>query len=299
MKVKKHHKTQTQTQTQIFCELNHIYKTYQKLLTKISFYSHLLFFFLFTLFASFANFSFASDTEADREKLVSAKSRKFLRSDKAKQYVIISGNRDSDHNSRSQEIDLRYLYQSKQSLHEINYLQENRYTNKGTTVGNTYLEKDRERYDILISNKFRILKDSQNYLAVYNRVDYDDLSSYYYDFRSAVGFGRSFFSDKIELDASYGYLNIKNSGSKTFLLPSIRINIPITKKITFTQRAFWFIDYESMDNEIRSTLQYRIAKNYSLTLNHIFEQRKYDDLDDRVQVNQTRKYTSIGLSINF
>lgn len=232
----------------------------------------------------------ALDSESDREKIVAARSKKFYRSSRAIQSFLLSGNKDSDYNSKSYQIDSRYYYQSEKQMHEINFFHKVAYS-QSSSQG---LKKTSELYDTLLSNKFMLSSESKNYGVLYNRVNYDEFSSYYYDLRSAVGFGRIFFDDKVELDASIGYMDIKNSGSKSFLLPSIRMNFPITRNLTFTQRAYWFIDYESMDDEIRTTLKYRINNRVSLALNHIFEQRKYDDLNKSAAVNQTRRYLSVG-----
>jgi len=236
----------------------------------------------------------ALDSESDRERIFAAKSRKFYRSSRAAQSLLISGNKDSDYNSKSYQIDTRYYYQSDRQMHEVNFFQKTSYSNYGTTSGKNYLVKKSELYEGMISNKL-ILFDTKNYAAFYNRVDYDNLSTYYYDMRTAAGLGRIFFGDKIELDASIVYMDIKNSGSKSFLLPSFRANFPITKNVTLTQRGYWFIDYESMDSDVRTTLKYRLNNRISVSLNHIFEQRKYGDVTKRSEINQTRRYLAFGL----
>ncbi len=251
-----------------------------------------LFIFLFVIF--FADSAIALDSESDREKIVSAKSRKFYRSSRASQSLLLSGNKDSDQNSKSYQIDSRYYYQSDRQMHEVSFFQKTAYANLSSTPGKNYLVKKSELYDAMVSNKIMLL-ETKNYAALYNRVNYDELSTYYYDLRSAVGLGRVFFDDKIEIDTSIGYMDIKNSGSKTFLLPSFRANFPISKNVLLTQRGYWFIDYESMDHDLRTTLKYRISSKLSLSLNHVFEQRKYDDVKKRTQVNETRRYISLGL----
>ncbi|MDX2082911.1 MAG: hypothetical protein SFV53_02865 [Rickettsiales bacterium] len=252
--------------------------------------------FLLTSFL-FCDFAWSLDSESDREKIVAAKSRKFYKSSRALQSFLISGNKDSDHNSQSYQLDTRYYYQGERRVHEINFFQKTAYADSGSGIKKEDMVKKSELYDVMTSNKFLLAK-SNNYAVLYNRVNYDELSTYYYDIRNAIGFGRSFFDDKIELDSSFGYLDIKNSGSKTFLLPSIRMNFRITNKLSFTQRAYWFIDYESMDDDIRTTLKYRINNRVSLALNHIFEQRKYQDLKNHTQINQTRRYLSVGFVID-
>ena len=246
-------------------------------------------FFLSFLFLP-CDLALALDSESDREKIVTARSRKFYRSSRAIKSFLISGNRDSDYNSKSYQIDARYYYQSERQMHELNFFQKTTYGDVSAKKAGE-MEKKSELYDVMLSNKF-MLGTSKNYGVLYNRLNYDELSSYYYDMRTAGGVGRIFFEDKVELDASVGYMDIKNSGSKSFLLPSIRLNFPITRNLTFTQRAYWFIDYESMDDDIRTTVKYRINNRVSLAINHIFEQRKY--AQNHALVNQTRRYFSFG-----
>ena len=144
-----------------------------------------LFLFLFLLFAP--NPALGLDSESDREKIVTAKSRKFYRSSRAIQSLLLSGNKDSDYNSKSYQLDFRYYYQSDKQMHEINLFQKTSYSSSTKTD----LEKKNELYDAMVSNKFMI-GESKNYGVLYNRVDYDELSSYYYDLRTAAGFGRIF-----------------------------------------------------------------------------------------------------------
>ncbi|NBV06182.1 MAG: hypothetical protein EBS06_02970 [Proteobacteria bacterium] len=252
-----------------------------------------LYFFSVLIFFLVSCPALALDSESDREKIVSAKSRKFYKSSRAVQSFLLSGNKDSDYNSKSYQIDSRYYYQSDKFLNEINFFQKTSYAEASSGAKKNELVKKSELYDVMGSSKF-LLSQSNNYAVLYGRVNYDELSSYYYDLRSAAGFGRIFFDDKIELDASIGYIDIKNSGSKTFLLPSIRMSFPITRNLILTQRAYWFIDYESMDDDIRTTLKYRINSRFSLALNHIFEQRKYENSIKNAQINQTRRYISVG-----
>jgi hypothetical protein len=236
----------------------------------------------------------AIDSESDREKIVAAKSRQFYKSNVARQSLLIAGNYDSDQNSKEYHINSRYYYRSNKQMHELYLFHDSNYANQGTSAGKHHLVKKSERYDATLSDKFMI-SQSNNYGVLYGRVNYDDLSSYYYDLRGAVGLGRSLFGDKVEFDTSVGYTDVKAYGSKIFLLPSVRINLRLTSKMTFTQRGYFFIDHESVDNDLRTSLKYKIGKNVSLALNHIFEQRRYADTSDKATTNQVRKYLSFGL----
>ncbi|MBU6338720.1 MAG: hypothetical protein KGQ36_01945 [Rickettsiales bacterium] len=252
-------------------------------------------FFPLVIFLSFLNpiSAFALDSESDREKIVSAKARRFVKSSLTNQSFLVSGNYNSDQNSKDYHVDSRYYYRSARQMHEIYLFQETKYADQ-TLAGKRSLVKKSERYDGTISSKFMIA-DSNNYTTLYSRANYDDLSAYYYDLRNAAGLGRIMFNDTVEFDTSIGYTDVKQYGSKIFVLPSLRINLRLTEKVTFTQRGYFFIDHEGIDDDIRSSLKYKIGKNVSLALNHIFEKRRYGDQSNNKTVNQVHRYVSVGL----
>ena len=234
------------------------------------------------------------DSESDREKIVSSKARKFYNTNMVSQSLLLSGNYDSDQNSKEYHIDSRYYYRSNKQMHEFYFFQESNYANLSASAGKNHLVKKSERYDATLSDKF-IIAQSKNYTTLYGRVNYDDLSDYYYDLRSAAGLGRILFDDRVEFDTSIGYTDVKAYGSKIFLLPSIRLNFNLTKNTTFTHRGYFFIDHESVDNDFRTTLKYKINKKVSLALNHIYEQRRFGNDTSSRNTNQVRKYLSFGL----
>lgn len=254
-----------------------------------------LFLVLFSLFFLLTTNSFAVDSESDRERIVSAKARRFYKAGNVNQSILFSGNRDSDQNSKEYHIDCRYYYRSNRQMHEFYFVHEQNYANLGTSKNKRYLVKKSELYDAIISDKFMIA-DSNNYATFYGRANYDDLSSYYYDYRVAGGVGRVLFDDKIELDASVGYNDIKIYNKyQMFFLPSIRVNLQLTKNTTFTHRGYFFINSNSVDNDFRTTLKYRLSKKVSLAFNHTYEQRRYAETGDTSVTNQIRKYISFGL----
>ncbi len=253
-----------------------------------------LFFLIFVCFFLTSN-AFAIDNESDRERIVSAKSRKFYKNGNISQSILLSGNRDSDQNSKEYQLDCRYYYRSGKQMHEFYFTHEQNYSNLGTAKNKHHLVKKSELYDAIISDKFMIA-DSNNYAVFYGRANYDDLSSYYYDYRVAGGVGRIFFDDKVELDASVGYNNIKVYDKyQMFFLPSVRINLQLTKNISLINRGYFFINSNSIDNDFRTTIKYRISKKVSFAINHTYEQRRYKETSQESVSNQIRKYLSFGL----
>jgi hypothetical protein len=249
--------------------------------------------FIAAFFPFFVKDLYAIDSKSDREKLVSARSRKFYQSSRVKQSLMLSGNYSSDWNSKEYQFDLRYFYQSDRQIHEFYFLREIKYANLSTTPGKTHLVKKTDRYDATLSNKF-VLFDTKNYGVLYNRMNQDDLAVFQYDFRTAAGIGRMFFDDKIEIDGSFGFNETGAYGNKFFFLPSTRINLKLSQDITLTQRAFVFVNHKSTDTDVKTTLKFRLDDKKSFVINHSFEQRRYDNNKKRIAINESSRYVAIG-----
>lgn len=176
----------------------------------------------------------------------------------------------------------------------MNFQNDNDYADSGSAKNKRYDVKKSELYDFSLSSKARI-KDSENYGVFFHRTMYDDLSKFYYDLHTAVGLGRMFFKEKLEFDISIGYHDIKTYGHEIDIIPSIRTNFKITKNLTLTQRGYWFLDHESMDNELKSSLVYRISDRMSLELRHTFEKRRYEEDDKNVTTNLVNRSVTVGM----
>lgn len=237
--------------------------------------------------------AFAVETEANREDIVAARAKKLYRSNSARQYLSIGGSQTSDYNSKYYQLNAKYFFQSANYINEINFKNENKYSDSGSSSSKRYNVKTSELYDTSLSSKAR-LGESNNYAVFFHRTIYDDLSKYYLDMRTAAGLGRMFFGGKIELDCSIGYHDVKNYGYEIDFIPSIRTNFKITKNLSLIQRGYWFLDHESMDNEFKTSLVYRIRDKVSIELRHSFEQRRFED-DDNVTTNQVSRSTTLGL----
>lgn len=236
--------------------------------------------------------AFAIESESNREAVVSPRSKKFYRSNRARKYVAFGGSYSSDYNSKEYQLTSRYLYQSDRFINEINFQNEHEYADSSSDNRN-YVKKT-ELYDLTLSSK-ALIKDSRNYGVFFHRTIYDNLSSYYYDLRTAVGIGRMFFNKNLELDTSIGYRDVKNYGHKIDFIPSMRAKFRITKNLTFVQRGYWFIDNESIDNGLKTSISYRLNKKLSFEIRHNFEQRRYEDDEDNEQVNRVNRSITIGL----
>jgi hypothetical protein len=238
--------------------------------------------------------SFAIESKSNREALVSPRSKKFYKSNSSRKYLSFGGNHTSDYNSKSYELNSRYLYQSQNFIHEINFQNENKYSDSGSGANKKYQIKTSELYDFSIASKARI-KSSQNYAVFFHRTIYDDLSKYYYDLHTALGLGRMFFKERVELDLSFGYQDVKTYGNKVDFIPSIRTNFKITQNLTLIQRGYLFIDHQSADNQLKNSLVYRLNEKMSLELRHNFEQRRYKQDNKKLITNQINRSTTFGL----
>lgn len=246
------------------------------------------------LFFFDAKNSHAIDSESHREAVVSRRSKKFYTSNRSRQYLAFGGSYSSDYNSKEYQLTSRYLYQSNKLINEFNFKNEHEYADKGSGSSKQYYLKKIELYDLSLSSKI-LLEDSKNYLVLFHRTIYDNLSKYYYDLRSAVGVGRIFFNNHLELDASIGYHDVKNYGYKMSFIPSLRSKFRITKKLTLVQRGYLYLDHESMDNGLRTSLLYRLSKKLSFEIRHNFEQRRYENDTDLEQENFVNRAITIGL----
>ena len=241
--------------------------------------------------------AYALEREAQREAIVTPRSKRFYPRVQSKQYISFGGIYSSDYNSKQYELNSRYLYQSNKMVNEMNFDHETRYADSGSGSKKRYGVKDRELFDLALSSKVKI-GETNNYLVGYHRSIYDEFSDYTYDTRTAGGVGRAFFDGAFELDASLGYREVKSEGEKMDFITSWRSNFKITEKLTFIQRAYLFLDNESMDNQFRTSLLYRIGERLSLELRHNFEQRRYEDNTKSDVENFVNRSVTIGITFD-
>lgn len=256
--------------------------------------------FLLSLFFSNNSWSLDLNNESDRKAIASEKSRKFLKSIyPTRRWISLSAYRDSDYNSKDYRLTTTYRHSGSRLVSNFDLDHQAKYSDSGTRPGKTVRIKKSELYDLLISSKVRILEQN-NYVALYHRTIYDDMSDYYYDLQTAVGLGRFFFDQNLELDLSIGYRDVKTYGYNVNFIPSLRFKIDVTDRFRIVNRSFLFIDHESMDNDFKTSFIYDITNNLSGQLTHDFEQRRYeDDLKKRAVINRVDRRITIGLIYRF
>ena len=247
-----------------------------------------------TIFLAFiANQALAIESRDNREDVVSPRNKRFYRSNSARQYLSFGGSYSTDYNSKSYQLNSRYLYQSQNFIHEINFKNESNYADKGSGSSKRFDVKTSELYDFVVASKARI-GDSKNYGLLFHRTIHDRLSTYKSDIHTAIGLGRMFFKERVELDVSLGYHDIKSSGHEVDVISSIRTNFKLGQNTTLIQRGYWFFDHKSFDNELKTSLVYRVKESMSLELRHNYEQRRYEN-EKYSSTNQISRSFTVGL----
>jgi hypothetical protein len=250
-----------------------------------------LFFLFFSFKSSLADY--VHDSETSREAIVnSTRTKRFTDSvNMNNSFFALGGSYDNDQNSRQYQITSRYFQQSYRFINEINFLHETEFNDRGSGAKKEYKTKTSELYDISLSSKARAF-DTRNYMVLYHRTVKDRFANYGKDSRNAIGFGRMFFDDRVEFDLSVGRQASQNFGEQTEIIPSIRINLKLSDKITLNQRGYLFIDSKSNDSDLRTSLIYRLGGRTSFEIRHTFEQRRY--IDGNREVNNVRNLFAIG-----
>jgi hypothetical protein len=232
------------------------------------------------------------ESRTEREKIATSRNRRFFGGDRAKKFLGINGHYSSDYNSRSYEISSRFLYQSFKYIHELNFNYNLDFADSGSGKNKKYDVKKSSEYDTIFASKMRINK-TKYYGVYFHRTIYDNLSSYYYDTRNAVGLGRFFLDEKLEFDLSGGYHQTKNYGHQFETVASLRFNKRLSDKINLVQRGFFFINHGSADSEIMTSLVYRLQNNLSFEVRHDYGKRRY--YGEGEVVNNVSRALNFGL----
>jgi hypothetical protein len=129
-----------------------------------------------------------------------------------------------------------------------------------------------------------MIGQSANYLNLYNRIQYDEFSSYYHDISSAAGLGRLFFGGNLESSINLGYNDVKNFDSSVIVIGVLSYRFKITDNIQLSARGLLEKSDHSYDEEIKNILSFKLKENLFFELIHKYEK-------DR-DVNSTKKLGS-------
>jgi hypothetical protein len=210
----------------------------------------------------------------------------------------ITGDYKSDQNSKEYQFEGRVFYRKPFLNLQLDVLQSSSWKDKGSGSKKIFLAKSSELYDFQSALKFSPFKNDY-YVAIYNRLNYDDLSDYYYDTRNAVGFGKSFYNGKLEADVSLGYHGVKNYDDSIFFLPSLRLNWDIGENWQIINRSYLFTNSNSIDVQNKITIRYNISGSWGLELNHNFEKSSYHNEKTRKKINTVSRDLQVGTSFRF
>lgn len=257
-------------------------------------------FFVLCVFSVFSQSAFGAITLDSQKKDVSGvANQRFYKGDRVRQYVSVSGHRDSDYNSEEYELNLKYLYKSKKLAAMVEFSSEDIRERSRTGIGD--FRKRIEDRDLTLEGKFRIMEQN-NYAILYHRAidrkTYTDELNYYSYRQSAAGMGRIFLDGGLELDLSFGYKDLRNEGHSTNLIPSYRFEHKFNKNIRLTQRGFAFLDRDdSVEYEIKTYLTYKMSKSLSFRITHLYQKIYF--IDDDEENNRIARKILMGLVFNF
>jgi len=244
-------------------------------------------------FATFSSQALAIDNSAaDRARVVAARNDRFYKTNLIRNYINIGGEYESDENSKQHLLQLGHFYRSKKWINEIGFIYDNKYAEK-KSVNNGALSKTAELYDFQLSSKFMI-GDTPDYLVLYNRSKYDELSKYYYDLTSAIGVGRIFFDGRLEIDVGLGQSRVKEYDDKITYIPSFRCEFPLSDRLRFIQRGFMFFSDVADDYQLNTRLQYSITRKLYLQITHDFDKRNYVNQTKNTKVNEVHRRMVFG-----
>lgn len=273
----------------------------------------------FVLLASilfFSNNSFADDDNLlDRNRHAGRRNSRFYFNDNQVRHLLaLSGEYDSDEDSKQSVIKLDHYYKSGKFISDTEISYDTIYEiqrGNNSKDKNKYLIKERDLFRLVTSQKM-LLFATKNYFIFFNESRHDNESDYSYrDVVSSAGFGRSFLNQMLEFDISFGQASGKNITDTTFkssrknykrkvMIPSYRFEKRLGKNIRFISRGYFYDsgDIKSFYNSAK--IQYRINKSIFLQLNHLFDQRKYQLFDKRSltyekKVNEARRQVVFGL----
>ena len=250
------------------------------------------FFFALILAQTNPEIAFAIDNDKeDRAAVVAPRNDRFYSNDRVRQYLNFTGEYESDQNSKQFVATVGHFYRSKKLINEIDFLYQQDYSQKASN--NYELRRSSELYDFQIASKGAI-PDTQDYLVFYNRSKYNKLSSYYYDITTAVGAGRMFFDDRLEIDVAIGRNNVKDQDGKTTLIPSFRAEFDVYEKWHFIQRGFMFFSDQAQDYQLRSRLQYPISSRLYLQVTYDTDKRRYVNAKTEARVSEVHRRVLFG-----
>jgi hypothetical protein len=244
-----------------------------------------------------ALFSIISGNCFSKQNFADLNKNSFYSSKKVKKYFSLGGGYKSDYNSREFEILSGYKYKSNKLIHEVDFLHEV----KESSTTKKEIRKTEELYDFEGSTR-ALIGQSAYYANIYNRIQYDELSKFYYDVSSAAGLGRLFYKGKFESSINLGYNDVKNFNSEVIILGIIKGYFTISDNIKLSTRGSLTRAEKEYDEEIKNVLSFKIQRNLSFELIHRYEKNRYTKTSKKLgtyRVNRVKREAYARFKYNF
>ncbi len=258
------------------------------------------------------------DNLNDRNRLANRRNERFYKGDIVRHFISLSGEYDSDENSKQKIISLDHFYKSRDWISDVTLRMETLEENDSSSIfseNRQHLVKESDEYRAIIAEKI-IINDTKNYLIFFNETRYDDeADSAYYDIVVSGGVGRMFFNDKLEIDLGYGVSRGKQITDTTFesarrdyhrqiFVPAFRTEFRLFDKTRFIQRGYAYYSGDIDSYYLLTRLQYPLSKKVYLQFSHLFDKRSYELYDnrtfDRIATrNEVRRQILLGFRFDF
>lgn len=274
-------------------------------------------FFAVLAVGNFCQFAIADDdTFNDRTRLVNRRNERFYKVDITRHFVSLSGEYDSDEDSKQYVVKFDHFYKNRRIISDIDLRMETLFENESSKK--KFRSKESDLYQAIIAEKI-ILFDTQNYAVFFNETRYDnEADSSYYDMATAAGVGRMFFNDSLELDLAYGKAKAKDVNSvshhattrrfdydRDIWVPAFRTEFSLFDDVRVVSRGYAYFSGDIDSYYLNTRLQYPLTRRVYLQLSHIFDKRTYEKYDSKNynvgvrKVNETRRQLLLGFRYDF
>lgn len=258
------------------------------------------------------------DSLLDRNRHAGRRAARFYSTDIVRHSVALSGEYDSDEDSKQQVVKFEHYYRSNKFISDTELSLDTIYEEQrpsNSSDRNTYLIKERDLFKLITSQKLALFSSSW-YGIFFNETRHDNESDIaYQDIVTSGGLGKSFFDRNLEFDISYGLATGRNITDTTYesqrrnykrsvIVPSFRYNYVISKNIRIVHRGYAYFS-DAIDSYYLTTrLNYKLSRKLYFQISHLFDKRTYDLYDKNTSaleksVNEIRRQVIFGLRYEF
>lgn len=254
------------------------------------------------------------DSLLDRNRHAGRRAARFYSTDVTRHSVALSGEYDSDEDSKQQVIKFEHYYKNNRFISDIELSLDTVYEEQrasGSSDKNKYSIKERDLFKLITSQKLALFSSSW-YGIFFNEIRHDNESDRaYQDIVTSAGLGKSFFNRNLELDLSYGLATGRNITDTTHesqrrnykravIVPSFRSTYLISKNIRLVNRGYAYFSGDISSYYLVTRFNYKLSRKLYFQISHLFDKRSYDLYDKRTSaferpVNEIRRQVIFGL----